>query len=269
MQDSGGRNLYLRKSNKTIKSSKILDNIKLTSEQLVGNLHEHYLPPIIDKKEWLKIPKLNGKKISLPNMQTFEIDKQKTIDSCGLCSGEMVINDILKNKWNKKISEKNIMEKTLIPQIWLVKEYVGITPEQLQNALQEILIDYHLPYTATRKDFISYKEVKNFLEIWSYLIFSYMWDAIDNPHRTKNGKKDLILKNIHHPHYIVLLGIDEKRKIVTIANPFGYKEKIDFKQFWQRISLYPQYLHSNKLYLPLVESGIYMPRTCIIILPNS
>ena len=96
-----------------------------------------------------------------------------------------------------------------------------------------------------------------------------MGNAIDNPYRMKNSKKDLSLKDIHHPHYIVLLGIDEKRKMAIIANPFGYKEEIDFNEFWQRISLDPKYLHSNPFYLPLVESGLYMSRTCIIITKNT
>lgn len=95
-----------------------------------------------------------------------------------------------------------------------------------------------------------------------------MGNAIDNPYRMKHGKKDISMRDVHHPHYVVLLQIDEKRKMVTIANPFGYKEEIDFKEFRQRISLDPKYLHSNKFYLPLVEIGLYMPRTCIVISKN-
>ncbi|MEI6774678.1 MAG: hypothetical protein WCL18_08070 [bacterium] len=75
----------------------------------------------------------------------------------------------------------------------------------------------------------------------------------------------MLLKGVHHPHYCVLLKIDEDKKIVTIANPFGYQEELPFNEFWQRISLDPKYLHSNKLYIPLVESGIYKPRSCVIV----
>lgn len=95
-----------------------------------------------------------------------------------------------------------------------------------------------------------------------------MGNAIDNPYRMKNGKKDISLKNTHYPHYIVLLGIDEKKEIVTIANPFGYKEDMNLNEFWERISLDYKYLHSNLLYLPLKKIGLYRPRTCVIITPN-
>lgn len=96
-----------------------------------------------------------------------------------------------------------------------------------------------------------------------------MGDAINNPYNKQNDKKNPALKDIHNPHYLVLLSIDELTQKVVIANPFGYKESIDFKEFRERISLYPKYLNSNKIYLPLVESGLYMPRSCVIITPNA
>ena len=79
----------------------------------------------------------------------------------------------------------------------------------------------------------------------------------------------MMLKCTHHPHYCILLKIDEQQTKVTIANPFGYEEELSFKDFRQRISLHPKYLHSSKLYLPLVESGFYMPRSCIIVHKNT
>ena len=47
-----------------------------------------------------------------------------------------------------------------------------------------------------------------------------MGNTIDNPYKFKNGKKDETLKDIHHPHYCVLLAIDEHQQKVSIANPF-------------------------------------------------
>ncbi|MFA7717878.1 MAG: hypothetical protein WC875_04135 [Candidatus Absconditabacterales bacterium] len=216
-----------------------------------------------------RLPLSGHKIISLPEMKDFMIYKQNNEDSCGLCTGKMVINAILKKSGIKKsINENDIIKEMILPRVELFKEYIGITPGELQTALQETLSEHKLPYTALEKQLISYPEIKDFLTQGSYLIFSYMGNAIDNPYKMKKGKKDMLLKDIHHPHYVVLLGIDEKRKIATIANPFGYKEEIDLQEFRERISLDPKYLHSSVLYLPLVESGLYMPRSCVIVVPN-
>ena len=237
---------------------------KLSEFDLQRNKLFHF--PFLNKKEWLHVPVVGKEIISIPQIENFEVSKQDNKDSCGLCVGKMVINNILKNSWKEtQISENSIIKKSPISKLWLMKKYVGITPWQLQKVIQEILDKHHLPYTALEKHFITYTEIKNLLEKWSYIIFSYMWDSIDNPYRTKNGKKDMSLEGIHHPHYFILLEIDERKEIVTVANPFGYIQKIFFKEFWQRISLHPKYLHSSKLYLPLVESGLYMPRTCVIV----
>ncbi len=101
------------------------------------------------------------------------------------------------------------------------------------------------------------------------MMFSYMGDAIDNPHRMKNGKKDESFKMIHNPHYCVLLKIDENKQVATIANPFGYEEELPFKEFRERISLHPKYLRSSRMYAPLVKSGLYMPRSCVVVSKNT
>jgi hypothetical protein len=95
-----------------------------------------------------------------------------------------------------------------------------------------------------------------------------MGDAIDNPYRKIHGTKNLSLKDIHNPHYIVLLAIDEPRQEVIVANPFGYTQTLPFKEFWERISLDPKYVHAHSIYSLLIESGLYIPRSCVIVSKN-
>jgi hypothetical protein len=51
----------------------------------------------------------------------------------------------------------------ILPRVELFKEYIGITPGELQTALQETLSEHKLPYTALEKQLISYPEIKDFL----------------------------------------------------------------------------------------------------------
>jgi hypothetical protein len=187
-----------------------------------------------------------------------------------LCAGKMVINTLLKNQWiNKKINEEDVIKSLLLPKIPLLKKTIGITPKQLASWLQHLLAENNLKYTTEIRHFMSYPQIRYAVQNGSYLIFSYMWNTIDNPYKQKDGEQDLSFKGIHHPHYCVLLKIDEEEKKVVIANPFGYQETLAFKEFWQRISLHPKYLRSSKLYLPLVETGIYMPRSCVVVSKNT
>ena len=238
--------------------------------ELIENMKDTYGPPVFNKKEWLALPNIKHEKVILPALKNFVIEQQETKDSCGLCSGKMVLNAIIKqNKGNEKIQEKNISDKIFLSQIEVIKEYIGVTPGQLEIAIQEIISEHALPYTAIQKTMLSYEDMKAFVEAGAYIICSYMGNSIDNPYRTKNGHKDHLLKNIHHPHYVVILAINEQTKTITLANPFGFEETIPLQDFRARFSLYPKYLNSRKIYNFLVETGIYMPRSCVIVTPNT
>lgn len=233
-------------------------------------LYKLFTFPALSKKKWQNIPPLGNETVSVSDIEKFPIEQQESKDSCGRCAARMVVEDIFKeNNIHKHIEEKDIVKDLIVPKLPFMKRLFGITPKQLASWIQNILDENKLNYTAETKYFVSYPQIKQYLKNWSHLIFSYMWDAIDNPYRMKDGKKDGIFQNVHHPHYCVLLKIDEQKQTATIANPFGYQEELPFKDFRERISLHPKYLYSNNVYLPLVKSGLYMPRSCVIISPNT
>jgi hypothetical protein len=64
-------------------------------------------------------------------------------------------------------------------------------------------------------------------------------------------------------HYSVLVGIDEKAGTVTIANPFGYLEKVGLADWWRRFSLAPDTLPATGN--AAVASGLLKPRTAFFV----
>jgi len=114
--------------------------------------------PFLEKKERLDMPKLSKEYISIPDMKHFDIEKQETPDTCGLCSAEMVVNTLLKGK---KVDEGDVIKTQITPNLEIFKKTVGIFPSQLQFGIQDLIGEYKLPYTVTCKHFMSYDEIKN------------------------------------------------------------------------------------------------------------
>ena len=255
------------------KSSDIQKHPEKSKNRLKGfkeRLYRLFTFPVLSKKKWLDIPLLGKETLSVPNAEHFEIEQQETKDSCGRCTAKMIVDTLLRdNHISKHIDEKDIVKDLIVPKLFFIKKTLGITPNQLKSWMQALLDENKLAYTAETKYFVSYPQIKQRLRNWSQIMSSYMWDTIDNPHKTKDGQKDGMLRGVHHPHYCVLLKIDEAKQTATIANPFGYKEELPFKEFRERISLHPKYLYSNSLYSPLVKSGLYMPRSCVVVSKNA
>lgn len=106
-------------------------------------------------------PVVKKQYIALPDIEHFDIEQQSTIDTCGLCAAEMVMNTILNQK---KVTEDDIIKSQITPNIPLFKKTVGIFPSQLQFGIQEVIDQYALPYTATLRHLLSYREIKNILK---------------------------------------------------------------------------------------------------------
>ena len=74
--------------------------------------------PFLNKKEWLDIPVLEDKVMTIPEINDFQIDQQKTKDSCGICSAKMVVNTLLKQyNINKDVDEEDILRHAFLPKL--------------------------------------------------------------------------------------------------------------------------------------------------------
>ncbi|MCE1237387.1 MAG: C39 family peptidase [Hyphomicrobiales bacterium] len=64
-------------------------------------------------------------------------------------------------------------------------------------------------------------------------------------------------------HYGVLIGLDEMRGVVTIANPFGRREELALAPWWERFSLEDRFLPDYGSIA--VDLDLLQPRTCFLI----
>lgn len=144
-------------------------------------------------------------------LEDFPIRRQQTPYTCGYATIGMISSFL-----GKQIEEEEI------PLGFLFKMMKGLLPSQFIRTFERCLPDYSIELRTAPK------------EIIVETIFQQLKDGIPGPiiYSTVNDfdKPNLVM------HYAIVIGIDERKAKVVLANPFGYEEILELEDFLEKMA---------------------------------
>lgn len=144
-------------------------------------------------------------------LDNFPIRRQQTPYTCGYATISMISSFLGKQ-----------MEEEEIPKGFLFKMVKGLLPSQFIRTFERCLPDYSIELRTAPK------------EVIVETIFQQLKDAIPVPivYSTVNDfdRPNLVT------HYAIVMGIDERKTKVVLANPFGFEEILEIEDFLDKMA---------------------------------
>lgn len=170
----------------------------------------------------------------------FEVRRQETDHTCGPCAVMMILKYLGRNLNEEKVATACLTHPK------------GTLPCTLLAGYRKLVKPLGFSVEMTENESEIYGRIEGELKSGRPVMFVY--GVIDDFHPPKKAT-----------HYGVAIGLDGPAGEITIANPFGWIERMPIGEWWARFSLEDEYLPALEGFF--LRFGVLKPRTAFILKP--